>query len=54
MAYRGVNLFSDSLGADGRAYIYIRGVFCSFREMGIKIKNSGDERPLKTSILTCE
>ena len=45
--------FSDSLGAGGRAYIYIRGVFYSFREIGIKIKNSSDERPLKIPNLTC-
>ena len=44
--------FSHSTGAGGRAYIYIRGVFCSFREIGIKIKNSDNERPLK--IPMCE
>ena len=48
-----VYIFSDSLGAGGRAYIYIHSVFCSFREIGIEIKNSGDERPLKIPILTC-
>ena len=35
-----------------RIYIYV-AFFCSFREIGIKIKNSDDERPLKIPILTC-
>ena len=42
-AYWGVHFFLTycSTGAGGRAYtvyMYIRGVFCSFREIGIKIK----------------
>ena len=48
----GDKFFFDTLGICGHGSKNRRGVFCCFSETGVKIENSGEERPLRIRIFT--